>query len=130
MMLAALTLVLAQAAAPAATVPSEDAIAEQVVEINRTLDKWKGGVYKKDDGKLTCRVEQSSGDQAVDLLRCGAMVGCYTPRVAELDAIAGADAPEADRRKQMQDIMDEVQPCIEDAHQLGVRRIATVRAAK
>jgi len=26
--------------------------------------------------------------------------------------------------------MAEVQPCIEDAHRLGVRRIATVRAAK
>ena len=75
-------------------------------------------------------MEQSSGDQAVDLLRCGAMVGCYTPRVDELDAIAAADAPEADRKAQMQEVMAEVQPCIEDAHRLGVRRIATVRAAK
>ena len=125
MILAVLTLAMAQAAAP-----SEEAIAEQVVQINQTLDKWKGGVYKKDDGKLTCRVEQSSGDQAVDLLRCGAMVGCYTPRVDELDAIAAADAPEADRKAQMQEVMAEVQPCIEDAHRLGVRRIATVRAAK
>ena len=130
MILAAMTFVMAQAAAPAATAPSEEAIAEQVVQINQTLDKWKGGVYKKDDGKLTCRVEQSSGDQAVDLLRCGAMVGCYTPRVEELDAIAAADAPEADRKAQMQEVMAEVQPCIEDAHRLGVRRIATVRAAK
>lgn len=131
MMLAALTLLVAQAAAPAAAeMPSEEAIASQVVAINRTLDKWQGGVYKKDDGKLTCRMERSSGDQAVDLLRCGAMVGCYAPRVEELDAIVASDASAEDRKARMQQVMDEVQPCIEQAHRQGVRRIAIVRAAQ
>ncbi|MBX7541572.1 hypothetical protein [Qipengyuania sphaerica] len=129
-MLGALTLLIVQAAAPAAAeMPSEEAIAKEVVAINRTLDKWQGGVYKKEDGKLTCRMEQSSGDQAVDLLRCGAMVGCYAPRVEELDAIAASDAPAADRKAKMREVMDEVQPCVEKAHREGVRRIAIVRAS-
>ena len=74
-MIAALTLMLAQAAAPeAAATPSEKDIATEMVAINRTMDKWKGGIFKQ-DGKLTCRMNVSSGDQAVDILRCGAMVG-------------------------------------------------------
>lgn len=78
-MIGPILLLLAQGAAPAAApAPSEEAVAKQVVAIGKTMDKWKGGIYKK-DGKLTCRIEQSSGDQAVDLLRCGSMVGVIPP---------------------------------------------------
>ncbi len=127
-MLELLTLAIAQSAAPAAA-PSQEAVAKEMVAINRTLDKWKGGVYKN-EGKITCRMETSSGDQAVDLLRCTAMVKCYAPRVDDLDAIANADLPLEERKEQMQAVMDDVEPCIAEAHRDGVRRIATVRAAQ
>lgn len=122
---------LAQAAAPAAAAkapPSEEAIAAEVVAINKVLDKWKGGIYRK-DGKLTCRMQQSSGDEAVDLLRCGAMVGCYAPKAEELDAIAASDATEEERVTQMKAITEAAQSCLADAHRQGVRRLAEVRAA-
>lgn len=130
-MIAALTLMIAQAAAPAAqaAAPSEEDVAREIVAINRTLDKWKGGIFKQ-DGKITCRMKVSSGDDAVDILRCGAMVGCYTPRVEELDAIAASDATTEERKEQIQAVMDEVQPCVAKAHREGVRRLATVRAAQ
>lgn len=124
-----LIVLLAQGAAPVpAPAPSEEAVAQQIVAIGKTLDKWKGGVYRK-DGKLTCRIEQSSGDQAVDLLRCGAMVGCYSPKADELDAIAASDASEEERLAEMKAITDEAQGCIAQAHNQGIRRLAEFRAA-
>ncbi|MBY6219081.1 hypothetical protein [Qipengyuania aquimaris] len=130
-MIAALTLMLAQAAAPAAgaEMPSEEDVAREIVAINKVLDKWNGGILKR-DGKITCRLEESSGDQAVDVLRCGAMVACYTPRVEELDAIAASDESADERRARMRAIMDEVQPCVANAEREGVRRLAFVRASK
>ena len=130
-MIAAILLTLAQASAatPAGEAPTEEAIAKQTVVINRTMDKWKGGIFKQ-DGKLTCRMDTSSGDQAVDILRCGAMVGCYAPRADELDAIAASDAPKEERQEQMRAIVAEVEPCVANAHREGVRRLAMVRAAQ
>lgn len=130
-MIAALTLLIAQAAAPAseAALPSEEDVAREIVAINKVLDKWDGGILKR-DGKLTCRMEASSGDRAVDVLRCGAMVACYTPRVEELDAIAASDDSADERRERMRAIMDEVQPCVANAEREGVRRLAFVRASE
>ena len=131
MITAALFLIVAQAGAPAASsMPTEEDVARETVAINKVFDKWQGGIYKKEDGKLTCRMKESSGDQAVDLLRCGAMIGCYAPRTEELDTIAASDASAEDRKAQMQEVMDEVEPCIEKAHREGKRRIAIVRAAQ
>ena len=132
-MIAPILLLFAQAAVPAADAPAkepptEEAIAAETVAINKVLDKWKGGIYRK-DGKLTCRMQQSSGDEAVDLLRCGAMVGCYAPRADELDAIAASDTTEEERVAQMKAITQEAQTCLADAHRQGVRRLAEVRAA-
>lgn len=133
MMFAPILFALAQVTAPAAAdagkaPPTEEAIAAEVVVINKALDRWKGGIYRK-DGKLTCRMKQSSGDEAVDLLRCGAMVGCYAPKVDELDAIAASEATEEERVAQMKAITDQTQSCIAAAHRQGVRRLAEVRAA-
>lgn len=131
MIIAALTLLLAQSGAPAATsTPTEEDVARETAVIDEVFDEWQGGIYKKEDGKLTCRMKQSSGDQAVDLLRCGAMIGCYAPRAEELDTIAASDVSVEDRKAQMQEVMDDVQPCIETAHREGKRRIAIVRAAE
>ena len=128
MMLGLLSLALAQAATPAVA-PRAESVATHAAEIYRTLDKWKGGVYKK-EGVITCRMKTSSGDQAVDLLRCTTMVKCYAPRVEDLDAIAASETTEEARISEMRKVMEEVQPCIEKEHREGVLRIATVRAAQ
>ncbi|PZT86607.1 MAG: hypothetical protein DI637_10380 [Citromicrobium sp.] len=120
---------LAQAAATEpADPPSETEVAEHSATIEASLDKWKGGIYKK-DGKLTCRIEQSSGDEAVDLLRCGAMVGCYSPKADRLDAIAASGDAKEEQIAQMRAISAEVQPCLAKAHEQGVRRLAVLRAS-
>ena len=128
MMLGLLALAMAQAGTPAVA-PTDEAIAASVAEINRTLDKWKGGVYNK-EGVITCRMQTSSGDQAVDLLRCTTMVKCYAPRVDEFDTIAASEATKEERLSRMRKVMEDVQPCIEEGHREGVLRIATVRAAQ
>ena len=125
-MLSLLTLIIAQAAAPVAP---DEAVAQEIVVIGDKLKDWKGGVYKK-DGRLTCRTETSSGDFAVDTIRCAAMVKCYAPRVEELDRIANEDSPRAERNAKMQVIAEEVVPCIEAAEEEGTRLLATARAAE
>ncbi len=107
--------------------PPTEPVAEQIVQIERTMKRFEGGVYKK-DGKLTCRIEASSGDKDVDMVRCGAMLRCLAPEAEELDAIAASDLPAADRSRQLQAIVAGAQPCVENAKAAGVRMLAEKRA--
>ena len=129
-MISALTFAMfAQAAAaelPVPQGPPTEAVAEQITVIGKRLKTWKGGVYKK-DGKLTCRITQSSGDKDVDMVRCGAMLRCYAPKAEELDAIAASDAPKADRNRKMQAVAEATIPCVEEASEAGVRMLAEER---
>ena len=107
--------------------PPTEAVAEQITIIGRRLETFNGGVYKK-DGKLTCRIARSSGDKAVDMIRCGAMLRCYAPKADELDAIAASDASKADRNRKMQAVAEATMPCVEEASEAGVRMLAEQRA--
>ncbi|MDG6079462.1 hypothetical protein E3U23_09680 [Erythrobacter litoralis] len=130
-MITALVLaVVAQAAVPDLPVPQgppTEEVAEQITVIGQRLKTFKGGVYKK-DGKLTCQIAQSTGDKAVDMIRCGAMLRCYAPKADELDAIAASDASQADRNRRMQVIAEATLPCVENASDAGVRMLAEKRS--
>ncbi len=129
-MITAFLAVMAQGAVPALPTPQgppTEAVAEQIVQIETRMERFEGGVYKK-DGKLTCRIAQSSGDKDVDMVRCGAMLRCLAPRADELDAIAASDAPPADRNRRMQGVVAAAQPCVKDANAAGVRMLAEKRA--
>ena len=132
-MIFALTLgLLAQAAVadlPTPQGPPTEAVAQQITQIEARMERWKGGIYKK-DGKLTCRITQPSGDKEVDVIRCGAMLRCLAPETDALDAIAGSDASEADRNRRMQAIVAAAQPCVTNANAAGVRMLAEKRAAQ
>ena len=107
--------------------PPTEEVAGQIAQIEARMERWKGGVYKK-DGKLTCRTTQPSGDEEVDVIRCGAMLRCLAPEADALDAIAQSEAPEADRNRRMQAIVAAAQPCVTDANAAGVRMLAERRA--
>lgn len=122
---------LAQAAAdlPVPQGPPSAAVAAEMKAIGQKLETFRGGVYKK-DGKLTCRIAASSGDKAIDMVRCGAMLRCYAPRADELDAIAASAAPKAERSRKMQAVVASTQPCVTDASAAGVRMLAEERAGR
>lgn len=130
-MLALAFVLMAQAATadlPVPEGPPSEAVSEQITVIGERLKTFKGGVYKK-DGQLTCRIEASTGDEAIDMVRCGAMLRCFAPRAAELDTIAASDAPRAERNRRMQAIAEAAQPCLEEASAAGVRMLAEQRDA-
>ncbi len=123
-------LLLAQAGANAAQLPPPSAaVAENITVIGSRLDDWKGGVYKR-DGKLTCRIEESSGDTEIDMIRCGAMIRCFTPMTETMDAVAQADLPTRERNRQLSHLAQSAQPCLDAAHKIGVRMLAEKRVAE
>ena len=131
------SLLLAQAAGAATTpqripvdemleIPASEEVAEEIVVIGRELEKWKGGVYKQ-DGELRCRIKTSSGDEDVDAIRCGAMLRCFAPEVETMDRIAAMDIPRKERSEMMQAHAESLKPCLDAAHQAGMRFLAERR---
>ena len=129
--LAALIFVQAAPAAPplpAFVTPPSDAVAQEIVAIDRKMKSWKGGVYPK-DGQLTCRISESTGDDDIDAIRCGAMLRCVAPAQADFDRIAALDIAKADREARLAVLAESLQPCIEAAHEAGMRYLAEMRVA-
>ena len=122
---------IAQAAA-LAPLPLPDAapsaaVASEIASIEQAMENWQGGVYKK-DGQLACRISRSSGDEAIDAIQCGAMLRCYAPVAARLDAIAALDVDRDERARQMRPVVATTRPCIAQASKAGVRMLAEQRA--
>ncbi len=128
-MSAVLALLLVQAGVAPAPVPADDPVKQEILAIGEKMKAWKGGVYKR-DGKLTCRLEQGSGDAQVDVIRCAALVRCVSPLAPKMDAISGSSLPEADRKRQLGEVLGSAKPCLDRFHVENVLRLARVRAAK
>ena len=135
--LVSILLMAQSAAAPAApatpsplptfvTAPSEE-VAEEIVVIGKKLETWKGGLAAQ-DGQLTCRTNQSTGDTEIDGIRCGAMLRCFAPEVPEMNRLSSLDVPTEERNRLMQAHAETLVPCLDAAHEAGVRYLAEVRA--
>lgn len=123
-------LLLAQAAGTTSQLSKPSpAVIEEMKQIGEKMGGWRGGVYK-DEGEVHCRTEQSSGDEAIDTIRCAAMIRCLTPHVSEFDAIAESGLPEADRNKKMQAVVATTRPCLAETTRVGVRVLAEKRVVK
>lgn len=122
----------ADAPAPqSATEPTAEnaAVREQITKIGEQLSTWKGGVYKR-DGKLTCRIEESTGDMKIDAIRCAALLQCMAPLADRMDAIAAEVADKADRSRQLKAVAAEAQPCVDTFHVEKVVELARERAGE
>jgi hypothetical protein len=116
------------AAAPAAA-PVSPEVETEIVVIGRKLKNWRGGL-RQVDGALACRTKKSTGDRAVDAIRCEAMVACYTPLQPELDRIAASNLGQAEKNRRMTDAAQTAVPCLEQHHEAGVARLAAQRAGR
>lgn len=123
--LAALLIAQAGATALPNTPPSPE-VAREMAKIDEQLADWKGGVYKR-DGKLTCRIEDGTGDNEIDLIGCGALIRCFTPLADAMDAVAAADITDANRKRQFGELTQSAQPCIAAAQKAGTRILAERR---
>lgn len=120
---------LAQTAAPATPPPLPPPtaeVAEEIVVVGRKAMAWRGGLTKR-DGKLVCRTRKTTGDRAIDAVRCGAMLRCFAPRVAEMDRIAASDLPKQERERRYKAVSDGAIPCLEEADAVGIRLLAERR---
>ena len=138
MMLALLLMQSVAAAAPGDTPATQEAsqptaenaeVRKQIVTIGEKLQTWKGGVYKR-DGKLTCRIEEGTGDLKIDAIRCGGLLHCMAPLADRMDAIAAEVVDKADRNRQLQAVVAEAQPCVDAYHVEKVVELARERAGE
>ena len=74
--------------------------------------------------------KKSSGDRAIDAIRCDAMLACYTPLQPELDRIAASDLGRAEKNRRMTEQALAAVPCLEQHHDAGVARLAAQRAGR
>lgn len=112
---------------PIPATPTSQPVADEIVVISEKLEEWKGGVYN-DEGQLKCRIKQSTGDPEIDAIRCGAMLRCFAPHREGFATIAASELSAEDKREQMQELAESLQPCLDKAHEAGIRYLAEQRA--
>ena len=111
-----------------ATPPPPPEVAEEIVVIARKLKDWKGGVSKV-GGQMVCKTSKSSGDKAVDAIRCGAMLSCMKPLEPRIDALMSSNASQGDKRRGFQKILTGIEPCLETYSDAATERLARQRAS-
>lgn len=122
-------LALLVAAAPAAAVTpgySTPEVAQEIVVMGKKLKTWKGGVSKV-GGQMVCKTRQSSGDRALDAIRCGAMLSCMKPLEPRIDALMGSAAATAEKKRNFSALIAGVPQCAEKAEESAVARLAEDR---
>jgi hypothetical protein len=120
---------LAVQAAPVAPPPAQSPeVAREIVVIAQKLKGWKGGVTKE-GGRMVCRTKTSSGEKAVDAIRCGAMLSCMKPLEPRIDALMGSDRSRREKRDGFAAILKGIGPCLEDYEAAAVARLAEARVA-
>ncbi len=115
------------AAAPALPVaPPATDVSREIVVIAKQMRGWKGGVSKV-NGRMVCRTSQSSGDKALDAIRCGAMLTCMKPLEPRIDALMGSDRSRREKRDGFDAMAKGIEPCLTAYEADAVSRLAATR---
>jgi len=127
-LLLVLTPVAALAATPSGPPANVDPkIAAQVPAIAAKLKGWQGQ-WGAVGNKLACRTVRTTGDAAIDMIGCAALIECVTPEFPALKTIAdGKDAPDVKKRK-IAAKLAALNPCLSQKRGLGIARLAVTRA--
>ena len=113
-----------------AAAPLPAAVENEIVVIGfRLKNDWRGTLFKQ-DGRLGCKTTQSTGNQAIDAIGCGAIVTCTAPIEAQMDQLASAKLSKRERSRRMSELTRSTLPCLENYRAEHVRRLATASAAK
>ena len=115
----------AMPAAPPATPPATD-VGREIVVIAKQMRGWKGGVSKV-NGRMVCRTSQSSGDKALDAIRCGAMLTCMKPLEPRIDALMASDRSRREKRDGFDAMVKSAEPCVTAYESDAVSRLAATR---
>jgi len=118
------------AATPPVMLPPAPAdVSREIVVIARQMRGWKGGVTKE-AGRMVCRTSQSSGDRALDAIRCGAMLTCMKPLERRIDVLMASDRSRREKRDGFDAMMKGIEPCLADYEADAVSRLAQARVRR
>lgn len=124
-----LLLALLAAAPPVVVPPAPADVSREIVVIARQMRGWKGGVTKE-AGRMVCRTRQSSGDKALDAIRCGGMLTCVKPLEKRIDALMASDRSRREKRDGFDAMLKGVEPCVADYEADAVSRLAAARVRR
>ena len=127
MVLASLALQAVPARVPVPAPAHSAEVKREIVVIGRQMENWKGGVTKE-AGRMVCRTSQSSGDKALDAIRCGAMLSCMKPLEPRIDALMASDRSRREKRDGFDALVKGIEPCLEDYSDKAIARLAEQRA--
>ncbi|MBH5321455.1 hypothetical protein [Aurantiacibacter sediminis] len=122
-----LSLLLAQAA----TVPQDAPPPPEVQEEIRVMAERLGGStidVRRRDGVFLCDVEVSTGDEALDNVRCDALRYCMMQVDPQIQALADLDLPRRELNARINELAQSVGPCSEDYEDAVLTRMAWERA--
>jgi predicted outer membrane protein len=124
---AAILLLAAQAAAPAATPREIDPkVAAQVPVIAGKLENWRGA-WGTAGGKIACKTVRSSGDEEIDALGCASMIACVKPAYPALKTIADGKATVDEKKRRIAAKLATLQPCMKQHRGQGIAELALKR---
>lgn len=114
---------------PAPAMDADQADAPEIVVIANKFKTWRG-TWKSRNGHLTCKTRKSSGDREVDALSCEHLVACATPIVPQMQAVADAKLPKAERNRQMAELSKPIGPCMTERRNDAIDALLKQRAAR
>lgn len=120
-------LALLVAATPLAPVSPAPEVAQEIVVMGKKLKDWKGGVSKI-GGRMVCKTRKSSGDKALDAIRCGAMLSCMKPLEPRIDALMGSKLALSEKKNRLASMMSGVETCAAKQEAAALARLAEDRA--
>ncbi len=120
-------LALLVAATPLAPVSPTPEVAQEIVVMAKKLKDWKGGVSKV-GGKMICRTSKSSGDKALDAIRCGAMLSCMKPLEPHIDTLMGSKLALSEKKNRFAGMVSGVESCAAKQEAGALARLAEDRA--
>ncbi|WP_375291187.1 hypothetical protein [Qipengyuania sp.] len=120
-------LLLMTAAAPVAATPAPPAPSTEIAVIRKRLATWRGSMKKKGD-HFVCKTRKTSGDAALDAIRCDAMRYCAQQVDGRMQAVLSASLPKADRQSRMDAVAQSMKPCMETYEDASVAKLARERA--
>ncbi len=91
-------------ATPLAPVLPTPEVAQEIVVMGKKLKGWKGGVSKV-GGRMVCKTRKSSGDKALDAIRCGAMLNCMKPLEPRIDTLMGSTLAPSEKKTRFAALM-------------------------
>lgn len=119
-------LALLVATTPLTPISPPPEVAQEIIVMGKKLKTWKGGVSKV-GGRMVCKTRKSSGDRALDAIRCGAMLSCMKPLEPRIDAVMRSGLARSEKTRQFTALTSGLAPCAQSQEEAAIEQLAVDR---